>query len=126
MRDYLARTTSTFVHETARSTTPLVDTATEDWVLRNPVGDWMYLRRGQDYYDEGALIWLRADTIIREKTQDRASLDDFLRNFLIDGCDVIVAIAVMEFADQGGMGAVYRTDDAALGASIRTGGTNFD
>jgi len=82
MRDYLARTTSAFVHETARSTTPLVDTATEDWVLRNPVGDWMYLRRGQDYYDEGALIWLRADTIIREKTQDRASLDDFLRNFL--------------------------------------------
>ena len=82
MRDYLARTTSAFVHETARSTTPLVDTATEDWVLRNPVGDWMYLRRGQDYYDEGALIWLRADTIIREKTQDRASLDDFLRTFL--------------------------------------------
>jgi predicted metalloprotease with PDZ domain len=42
----------------------------------------MYLRRSQDYYDEGALIWLRADTIIREKTQDRASLDDFLRTFL--------------------------------------------
>jgi len=82
MRDYLARTTSAFVHETARSTTPLVDTATEDWVLRTPVGDWAYLRRGQDYYDEGALIWLRADTIIREKTQDRASLDDFLRTFL--------------------------------------------
>jgi len=82
MRDYLARTTAAFVHETARSSTPLVDTATENWVLRNPVGDWSYLRRGQDYYDEGALIWLRADTIIREKTQDRASLDDFLRTFL--------------------------------------------
>lgn len=82
MRDYLARTTADLVHETARSTTPLVDTATEDWVLRNPVGDWAALRRKQDYYDEGALIWLRADTIIREKTQDRASLDDFLRTFL--------------------------------------------
>jgi predicted metalloprotease with PDZ domain len=42
---------------------------------------WSSLRRGQDYYDEGALIWLRADTIIREQTQNRLSLDDFLRSF---------------------------------------------
>ncbi len=42
---------------------------------------WYSLRRGQDYYDEGALIWLRADTIIREQTQGRRSLDDFLRSF---------------------------------------------
>jgi len=82
MRDYLAQTSANLVHETARQTTPLVDTATEDWVLRNPAGDWGALRRSQDYYDEGALIWLRADTIIREKTQDRLSLDDFLRGFL--------------------------------------------
>lgn len=82
MRDYLARTTADLVHETARSATPLVDTATENWVLRSPAGDWAALRRKQDYYDEGALIWLRADTIIREKTQTRASLDDFLRSFL--------------------------------------------
>lgn len=81
MRDYLAQTTENFVLESARSATPLVDTATENWVLRNALG-WMLLRRGQDYYDEGALIWLRADTIIREKTQDRLSLDDFLRSFL--------------------------------------------
>jgi predicted metalloprotease with PDZ domain len=82
MRDYLAQTSANLAHETARETTPLVDTATEDWVLRNPVGDWGALRRSQDYYDEGALIWLRADTIIREKTGDRLSLDDFLRRFL--------------------------------------------
>jgi predicted metalloprotease with PDZ domain len=43
---------------------------------------WSSLRRRQDYYDEGALMWLRADTIIREQTQDRLSLDDFLRSFL--------------------------------------------
>ena len=42
---------------------------------------WYSLRRGQDYYDEGALIWLRADVIIREQTQGRRSLDDFLRSF---------------------------------------------
>lgn len=82
MRDYLGWTAADLAHRTARSSIPLVDTATEDWVLRNALGDWSELRRGQDYYDEGALMWLRADVIIREQTQGRRSLDDFLRSFL--------------------------------------------
>jgi predicted metalloprotease with PDZ domain len=82
MRDYLAQTAAWYSVEPGRSATPLVDTATEDWVLRTADSAWSGLRRAQDYYDEGALIWLRADTIIREKTQDRLSLDDFLRTFL--------------------------------------------
>jgi predicted metalloprotease with PDZ domain len=82
MRDYLGFTTGNLVHRTARAATPLVDTATEDWVLRSEFGGWYNLRRSQDYYDEGALIWLRADTIIREQTHNQKSLDDFLRTFL--------------------------------------------
>jgi predicted metalloprotease with PDZ domain len=82
MRDYIGRTTADIIHEQARAATPLVDTATENWVLRSVEGGWMSLRRTQDYYDEGALIWLRADTIIREQSHDRLSLDDFLRSFL--------------------------------------------
>jgi predicted metalloprotease with PDZ domain len=81
MRDYLGRIAADFSHQPGRSSTPLVDTATEDWVLRAFDVGWSSLRRGQDYYDEGALIWLRADTIIREQTQGRRSLDDFLRSF---------------------------------------------
>lgn len=82
MRDYLGWTAADLSHRTARAAIPLVDTATEDWVLRNELGDWAELRRGQDYYDEGALMWLRADVIIREQTKGRKSLDDFLRTFL--------------------------------------------
>jgi predicted metalloprotease with PDZ domain len=82
MRDYLAQAAADYTLEPGRKTTALVDTATEDWVLRSVKGGWNSLRRSQDYYDEGALIWLRADTIIREKTGDRHSLDDFLRSFL--------------------------------------------
>jgi predicted metalloprotease with PDZ domain len=82
MRDYLGRLGADFSEEPGRASTPLVDTATEDWVLRTPDPAWYSLRRGQDYYDEGALIWLRVDTIIREQTKDRLSLDDFLRSFL--------------------------------------------
>ncbi len=82
MRDFLGYTASYYALEPGRTTTPLVDTAAEDWVLRDPPTGWTSLRRGQDYYDEGALMWLRADTLIREKSHNRVTLDDFLRNFL--------------------------------------------
>jgi len=81
MRDYLAWVAANFAHQAARASTALVDTATEDWVLRSVDDAWSSLRRGQDYYDEGALTWLRADTLIREQSQGRHSLDDFLRSF---------------------------------------------
>ena len=82
MRDLLGRVAARFSTEPARSTTPLVDTATENWVLRNADRGWSQLRRSQDYYDEGALIWLRADVIMRAQSHGRVSLDDFIRRFL--------------------------------------------
>jgi predicted metalloprotease with PDZ domain len=82
MRDYIGRAAADFAIEAGRASTPLVDTATENWVLRTPDPGWASIRRSQDYYDEGALIWLRADVQIREQTQGRFSLDDFLRSFL--------------------------------------------
>ena len=42
---------------------------------------WANLRRNQDYYDEGALFWMEADAIIREKSDGKRSLDDFCRAF---------------------------------------------
>ena len=81
MRDYIGRVAGDFAIEAGRLSTPLVDTATENWVLRSPDPGWSSIRRGQDYYDEGALIWLHADVQIREQTHGRLSLDDFLRSF---------------------------------------------
>jgi predicted metalloprotease with PDZ domain len=81
MRDVLGHAASGFALEPGRATTPLVDTAAENWVLRGVRGGWKSLRRDQDYYDEGALMWLRADTLIREQSHDRVTLDDFLRGF---------------------------------------------
>jgi predicted metalloprotease with PDZ domain len=81
MRDYIGRTAANSALETGRASSALVDTATENWILRNADRAWSSLRRGQDYYDEGGLMWLRADVLIREQTQGRLSLDDFLRNF---------------------------------------------
>jgi predicted metalloprotease with PDZ domain len=38
-------------------------------------------RAAEEYYDEGELMWLDADTLIRERTRGRRSLDDFARAF---------------------------------------------
>ncbi|MGH8142595.1 MAG: peptidase M61, partial [Steroidobacteraceae bacterium] len=42
---------------------------------------WRDWQRFEDYYDEGALIWLDADTLIRERSNGQRSLDDFARSF---------------------------------------------
>jgi len=42
---------------------------------------WRTWQRGFDYYPEGALIWLDVDTLIRERSQGKRSLDDFARAF---------------------------------------------
>ncbi|MET1757122.1 peptidase M61 [Novosphingobium sp. RD2P27] len=39
------------------------------------------LTRGEDYYNEGALVWLEADQVIREGTRGAKGLDDFARAF---------------------------------------------
>jgi len=39
------------------------------------------LARNEDYYNEGALVWLEADQIIRAGTGGRKGLDDFARAF---------------------------------------------
>ncbi|WP_033074230.1 M61 family metallopeptidase [Sphingopyxis sp. MWB1] len=37
--------------------------------------------RTEDYYNEGALMWLEADMLIRRATNNKKSLDDFARSF---------------------------------------------
>jgi predicted metalloprotease with PDZ domain len=39
------------------------------------------LARSEDYYTEGALVWLEIDQIIRERTAGKASIDDFALAF---------------------------------------------
>lgn len=43
-----------------------------------PFKSW---QREEDYYNEGQLIWLEADSLIRERSHSRRSLDDFARGF---------------------------------------------
>ena len=42
---------------------------------------WTSWQRSEDYYSEGQLVWLDVDTLIREKSGGKRSLDDFARAF---------------------------------------------
>ena len=81
-REMLALTISTLAHREGRRWRPLEDTAVASHLLRRGNPNWSDLRREQDYYFEGLLIWLEADAIIRERSQGKHSLDDFCRKFL--------------------------------------------
>jgi len=60
---------------------PLEDTAVAAHLARNPGRSWNQLRRMQDFYMEGMLLWYECDAIIREKTDGAKSLDDFCQRF---------------------------------------------
>ena len=64
-----------------RTWRPLLDTTVAAQLLYNAPGAWFSWRRGVDFYDEGELIWLEADTVIRQQTKGARSLDDFCRRF---------------------------------------------
>jgi predicted metalloprotease with PDZ domain len=59
-----------------------VEDTTEDPVIasRRPI-PWTSWQRSEDYYSEGQLVWLDADTLIRQKSGGKRSLDDFAKAF---------------------------------------------
>jgi predicted metalloprotease with PDZ domain len=80
-RQFLALNAASLDNEVGRNWRSLQDTSISAQLLYDARPDWESLRRSVDFYEEGALIWLEADTIIRKQTQGRKSIDDFCRSF---------------------------------------------
>jgi predicted metalloprotease with PDZ domain len=80
-RESLAATAAYLNDRPGRTWRDLQDTAIAAQILYAAPTEWSSWRRGVDYYDEGTLIWLEADTMIRKLTNDKKSLDDFCRAF---------------------------------------------
>jgi predicted metalloprotease with PDZ domain len=80
-RDELAITAAALDRKFGRTWRPLEDTAVAAQLLYNAREDYAAYRRGVDYYDEGTLIWLEADVLIRELSKGSKSLNDFCRMF---------------------------------------------
>ncbi|GAC1407593.1 MAG: M61 family metallopeptidase [Candidatus Velthaea sp.] len=79
--DFIALVAAQLDTEPGRATRPLVDTAIGIPVASGRSGTYPGLRRGSDYYPEGAMVWLEADQIIRERSGGLKTLDDFVRAF---------------------------------------------
>jgi predicted metalloprotease with PDZ domain len=80
-RDIFARVAANFEISKGRDWRPLVDTTNQPTISQRRPVSWVSWQRPEDYYTEGALIWLAADTKIRELTNGQKSLDDFAKLF---------------------------------------------
>lgn len=84
-KDMLAMTAAEMDYTRGREWRPTVDTAVAASILRGYSPAWENWRREQDYYLEGELLWLDADTLIRKMTDNKKSLNDFEKIFLGKG-----------------------------------------
>jgi predicted metalloprotease with PDZ domain len=84
-RDMLALSAAQLDYKTGREWRSTEDTAIAASILRGGNPAWSNWKRGQDYYQEGELFWLDADTLIRKQSDNKKCLTDFLHIFLGKG-----------------------------------------
>jgi len=80
-REAMAAVAADLDTQAGRQWRPLVDTAVAVQLTYSSPRAWMNYRRRVDYYDEGSLIWLEADVLIRTRSNGKLSLDDFCHRF---------------------------------------------
>jgi predicted metalloprotease with PDZ domain len=79
--DAIAMMVAALDKQSGRTWRALQDTTNDEIINPRRPMSWPSWQRFEEYYTEGALIWLDADTLIREKTGGKKSLDDFARAF---------------------------------------------
>jgi predicted metalloprotease with PDZ domain len=79
--DEFAMVAAYYQAATGRQWRPLQDTTNDDIINRHRPQAWTDQQRFEDYYEVGQLMWLDADTLIRERSGGQHSLDDFARAF---------------------------------------------
>ena len=80
-REELAMTAAGLDVRRGRAWRDLIDTTNEPIISQRRPEPWRAWQRPEDYYTEGLLVWLDADTLIREQTHGKKSLDDFAHAF---------------------------------------------
>ncbi len=82
LRDVLALEAASLDAATpGRSWRTLQDTVNDPIISWHRPSSWPSWSRYGDYYPEGVLMWLDADTLIRKMSGDTKSLSDFARSF---------------------------------------------
>jgi predicted metalloprotease with PDZ domain len=80
-RDALAMNAAELDHRSGRVWRNLQDTADGVPTMQDAPHEWESWRRPVDYYEEDELNWLWVDTIIRQQTNGKKSMDDFCHIF---------------------------------------------
>jgi predicted metalloprotease with PDZ domain len=65
----------------AREWRPMGDTTNDPVISARAPKGWVNWQRSEDYYNEGLLIWMEVDSILREQSKGTKSIDDFARAF---------------------------------------------
>ena len=96
--DGLATTYARLDAVRGRLSASVTDTATASSIRRGYAA-WSSERRSQDYYAEGALMWLEADVLIHKLSGGKRSLDDLARSFFGTGKDTDAMVLPYSRAD---------------------------
>ena len=79
--DAIAAITADLDLRVGRQWRPLADTTHDPIIASRRPKAWTSWQRSEDYYNEGMLIWLEADGIIRRESNGKKSLQDFAQRF---------------------------------------------
>jgi predicted metalloprotease with PDZ domain len=79
--DNLAGTAAAYDVRAGRTWRNLQDTTNDPIIASRRNIPWTSWQRSEDYYQEGLLLWLDVDTLIRQRSGGRRSLDTFARAF---------------------------------------------
>jgi predicted metalloprotease with PDZ domain len=79
--DAIAETAAVYALRPGRQWRNVLDTTNDPIIAHRAPAPWRNWQRSEDYYSEGQLIWLEADMLIRQKTNNSKSLDDFAKAF---------------------------------------------
>jgi predicted metalloprotease with PDZ domain len=90
--DQFAITAAHYEVQKGRQWRPLQDTTNDEIINPRRPQSWLDWQRFEDYYSESALVWLDADTWIRQHSNGARSLDDFAHAFfgINDGSFAVV------------------------------------
>ena len=77
----LAADAGFYAEQPGRSWRSVADTTNDPILSGRRAEPYPSMERSEDYYTEGALVWLEADQIIRAGTQGKRGLDDFAHEF---------------------------------------------
>lgn len=112
--DLLAMTAASLEKQPGRSWRALQDTTNDEIINPRRPMSWPSWQRFEEYYPEGGLIWLDADTLIRERTQGAKSIDDFTRAFFgIENGSYVPAVYTFDDVVKA-LNAVYPNDWATF------------